>query len=162
MVPSVPDTPGPAVGVPVVVSGGHAEAHAPVQALVVAPAVSCPKVYRVMPLASVSTSPSLVEWVNTVAVEAVAVDALDEVEGLAAGCVVGVETTFDPLLEQPATMNAPQASTTETRLDRFTNGDRTTRMARAPIGGTRRLCHMVRAGGHLGLSSRAAGADRTR
>ena len=44
IVANVPVTPGPAVGVPVAVSGGHAVAHPPVQALVVAPAVSLPNV----------------------------------------------------------------------------------------------------------------------
>jgi hypothetical protein len=102
IVASVPVTPGPAVGVPVAVNGGHADAHAPVQALVVAPIASLSNVYSVSPLASVSTEPSFVDPVRTVA------DPPFAVVGVAPAA-----TDFDPLLEQPATTIATAATATQ-------------------------------------------------
>src|SRR6202035_822032 len=94
-----------------------------------------------MPLASVSTDPSFVDPTSTVAVDALAADppavvglAADPpaVVGLAADvgelAPAGVETDFDPLLEQPATRRTPVAKTTDPRPALRTNHDLLARM----------------------------------
>jgi len=106
MVASVPVTPASAVGVPVVRNSGQMVAHDPVQALLVAPAGSLSKVYSVRPLASVSTLPSLVERVDTRAVEELGA-AAEELDAAPEAAVL-VDPAFDAL-EHPATPSAPAA-----------------------------------------------------
>ena len=68
MVPSLEaETPLSAVGLPVVVSGGHAVAHAPKHVLL--EPLSFSKRYSVRPLPSASTLPSLVFVSSTFAAE---------------------------------------------------------------------------------------------
>jgi hypothetical protein len=69
-------TPLPAVGLPVVTSGGHAEAHAPVQVLL-AP-VSARQRYSVLPWASISMGPKLLVARSTVPADALVEDGADD------------------------------------------------------------------------------------
>jgi hypothetical protein len=111
-----------------------------------------------MPLASVSTDPSFVDPTSTVAVDALAADppavvglaadapavvglaALAEVVGLAPA---GVETDFDPLLEQPATSRTPVAKTTDPRPALRTNHDLVARMFPLQTGRVRTPSHTL-------------------
>jgi hypothetical protein len=100
---SVPLTPGPAVGVPAAISGGHTVAHPPVHALAVAPAWSLSNVYSGLPDESASTIPFAVDRAVTVAAE----------EPWEAGWPVDTEDDFE-LLEHAA-MTTTTATPTTTR-----------------------------------------------
>ncbi len=111
-------TPGPAVGVPVAVAAGQADAHCPVQVLVPA-VVSLSKRYNVNPLESVSTLPRVVVPTLTVAfADGAAVDVV-----VTAGArVVVVATVVDGgaelllLLPHAARPNAATASVANRRM----------------------------------------------
>jgi hypothetical protein len=79
-------TPLPAVGVPVVSSGGHAEAHAPVQVLL-APVSACHR-YRVLPWESIRMGPKLLLARSTVPDDALVEDGADDAPGTLAPVVV--------------------------------------------------------------------------
>src|SRR3954447_14500 len=69
-------TPLPAVGLPVVTSGGHAEAHAPVHVLL-APVSACQR-YRVRPRESIRMGPKLPLARSTVPDDALVEDGADD------------------------------------------------------------------------------------
>src|SRR3954447_12271188 len=79
-------TPLPAVGLPVVTSGGHAEAHAPVHVLL-APVSACHR-YRVRPWESIRMGPKLPLARSTVPDDALVEDGADDAGGPLAPVVV--------------------------------------------------------------------------
>jgi hypothetical protein len=116
MTPAVPLIPDAAVGVPVTVAAGQVVAHVPVQALVLDPALSLSKRYRVRPLASTTRTPSGVLRVPRVVLAAAAVvgaafdgAALAAVVGAAPAWAVDVDD-FDEL-PQPASARSPATAT---------------------------------------------------